>query len=236
MKIPTKCWNCADSEIVKPRSFNTSCHAYYYPTIKWSVADHLISTDITHEYWSSGRKKKPDQGNMRVVKVSFPFNQKVGDHFWAFYIDEDFYEDEQNTEEKISNSAFLLCHILKLLKSDDHCSWILLDVVEKIDLDDIPLKVPQRKLEDSFFRNFSFYECYEYEEYNKWIYYHAGGNQGDLHEWALIKKEDTTYNIVAFGRYSFHENWSFLCNVPMTSTEYEKFEMVNTTNKSNHHF
>lgn len=236
MKIPTKCWTCKSDEIVKPRSFNASCHAYYYPTIKWSVADHLISTDITHEHWSKGRRQMPNSGDMRVVKVSFPFDQRVGDHFWAFYIHEDFYEDEEHTEERISNSAFIFCHILKLLKSDGHCAWILIDVLEKIDIDDAPQRVSRIALDKAFLRNFSFYECYEYEEFNNWIYYHAGGAQGDLSEWAFIKKEGKNYHIVAFGRYSFHENWSFLCNVLMTPNEYETLKTINAINRSNHRF
>ncbi len=85
--------------------------------------------DLSEQHWI-GSEHTPIVNEMRVVRVHKPFDEKIGNEFFALYEPALLFFNgwDDSTKEEIRKCAVVKCRFEKILVSDEYSAWISVSI------------------------------------------------------------------------------------------------------------
>lgn len=209
------------SEKDEPKKLKGFAITAYNELIEWSdFTDDII--DLNEQFWERS-SIPPAAGEIRKVKVYFPFDMELGKEFWTLFMPGlSFFNGWNEYPDEVEDSAVVRCQFERILCANSESAWIEIKIKEVLMLTDICEKLPLTKrepyLEDlRLFRNYA----YKYD-YKHWIEF--GWNaQGDIGNWYLLKKyKNERYRLVLYCQWGFHYNYVYCGNIEIPKEEVEE--------------
>ncbi len=131
----------------------------------------------------------PTVGEMRIIKVSAPFDCGIGETFrMLFQPALSHFNGWDEHPEELERSAIVECRFDKILESDLHQAWISVKVISVTMLRDICKMYPSRKVPE--WNHLFHVEKEDYFQWRNWELF-SWSAQGDVGEWWLIYTDES---------------------------------------------
>ncbi|RDH41868.1 hypothetical protein B9G39_25950 [Zooshikella ganghwensis] len=196
------------------------CNAYD-SVIEWSNNTSEIP-DVNESGWWVRSDSIPDRRDTRVIYVSHPFNEEVGESFWTLFLPANAsINGWGDFPDEIEKSAFIKAKINKVLEYRDHYAWLEVEVEDKLLINDLKNKFTPVNEVHTIFDNIYDFDDYHLYEYDRWLYYY-GTDQGDLSNWMLIEKNGKYTHLIALGESGLHYSTAYFGNILLSESTYKK--------------
>ena len=159
----------------------------------------------------------PVIGEKRILKITKPFDEEVGDLFTALFEPWNLFDRDWDLvgPEEIDKACAVLCRFDEVLWSDDFSAFIVVKVMNTVRLDLLHTLIPAEVTDYRFYEEFGRYEevWTEYED-ARWLCREWSGGGGDIGEEQWIYTDDRGIrHEVLTGWYDFHEDFYSFRNV-----------------------
>jgi len=170
----------------------------------------------------------PIIGEKRILKVTAPFDEEVGDTFttifepWQMFLNG--WESAESPDD-IGKACAVLCRFDEVLCLDDFSAIISVEVLKTIPLDQLYKVIPETVTDDRFFEEFGGGQEVWTEYEDKHLLYRTWTAQGDVSQMQLIYTDDRGIrHEVLTSWYAMHEDFYYFGNRVNNSLEAEKSE------------
>ena len=170
----------------------------------------------------------PIIGERRILKVTAPFDEQVGDTFttvfepWQMYLNG---RDSAQSPEDIGKACAVLCRFEEVLCLDDFSAVISVTVLKTIPLDQLYKVIPETVTDDRFLEEFGDGQKVHTEYEDKHLLYRTWTAQGDVSQRQFIYTDDNgTRHEVLTSRYEMHDDYYYFGNRINKPLEAEKPE------------
>lgn len=124
---------CCNNDIRMQKEIKTPFTAWaYYYGVEWSDFDEAVP-ELSEEEWKRSETTPRKQEN-RTLHVSNPFDEKIGNEFWALFEPETcyFHGWGEADESEIKKCAIVRCKFTKILKQNAYEAWIIVRIQEVV--------------------------------------------------------------------------------------------------------
>lgn len=184
--------------------------------VEWSdFTDELPM--LENEIWERSIEA-PQKYQIKKIRAHFPFNFAIGEEFWTLFCPAwSSFNGWDEYPEEIDSSALVKCKFESVIIENEEKAWINVSIGEVILLSDICEKVtPRRGLINA--EDFRCFRDRDIVSYQSWTLFNAG-SEGDIGNWALVKKYKSQNIVVAYGEWDFYKDLIYFGNVILTQDE-----------------
>ncbi|MCR5806065.1 MAG: hypothetical protein K6G68_03395 [Oscillospiraceae bacterium] len=152
----------------------------------------------------------PVKGTKRILKVTEPFDENIGDVFTALFQPWQMALngwDCAGSNDDIARACAVLCRFDEVLWSDDYSAFINVKILNTVPLDELYRVIPENVTGKKFYEEFGIHQSAytEYEDEHR--LYRVWSSQGDVGQIQLIYTDDHGV------RHEVMSNWwSMHCN------------------------
>lgn len=199
-----RCTCCDEIVDEKPQLINGFCELAY-DGFEWlEVGESVPSLD--ERIWTRSNSV-PEVGETRVIKVSAPFNQNIGDCFNMLFSPAlSALNGWEDYPEELFDSAVTVCKFEKIIQADEYRAWIEVSIEDVIPLEDLYKRYSCVETTDVIGYGFELRQDFSHK---CWEFYSFSA-QGDFGEWQLVYVDNNGLrHIVLIGEYSMHKD--FVC-------------------------
>lgn len=211
-KIKFKCKAC-NEYVEMQKNVPNGFSDWAYSVMEWSDFNEKEVPPLSEKHWSRS-DNTPKIGEVRIIKVTKPFSEEVGNEFYMEFVPALVYFNGYDCSEQITSSAIVKCRFEKILLADEYSAWISVKVLQSFLLPELSeMYLPW--LTDGELEDYAgICKCNEVEFADvSWeIKYWTG--QGDIGESKLIYiDEKDIRHLVLMSYYNFHDEISYFGNI-----------------------
>ncbi|WP_017812267.1 hypothetical protein [Paenibacillus shenyangensis] len=164
-------------------------------------------------------EQAPVKGKESVVLVRFPFNYAIGDTFWGLFSPPDSFLNgwEKRNQHEINESAFVRCTFLSVVSDNINNAYIKVMIEDVLFLNQMDTHLDEQN-GSGFLKDMGMFRGLDLDQFEEWLYF-SDGAEGDIGIWALLHILETDYRLVAYGDWSFHENYIYGGNLKIPAAE-----------------
>lgn len=219
-KLAFNCPVCGGIEDIKTKVPKDFLITVFDEMIEWSDFINEVPP-LDEKVWQRSNSI-PIPGQVKKVKVSFPFNMTNGEEFWVLFEPAlSFFNGWDSYPHEIDTSAVVKCKFIDVVDKDSRSAWIEIEIIEAILLPEIVSRFEGKSNSLNHLEEFFVFRRRGMFKYNEWLFFDAG-EEGDLGIWALIKKNIDKHHLIAYGRWGFHESIVFIGNILIQDDEIDK--------------
>lgn len=199
-----KCSCCNELVCEKPELIN-GFRELCYNGFEWLERGESIPS-LNENIWMRS-ESVPADGERRLLKVSAPFNQELGDGFNMLFSPAlSALNGWDEYPEELSKSAVVACIFERVVQADNYRAWIEVAVERVTPLESLCERYPCVETDDVIGYGVELKLDFAYKH---WEFYSFSA-QGDFGEWRLVYVDgENRRHIVLIGEYSMHSD--FIC-------------------------
>lgn len=165
----------------------------------------------------------PQAGEKRIVRVTYPFHQEIGEEFWSLFMPGmSYFNGWEEAPEELFQSAVVKCCMEQVLEKHIKEGWIQVTILEVIPLQEIAKRF--QAIENGENSAYFVTECEDLFEYKCWKYY-SWNCQSDVGGWALVYVDEACVNhLILANEWLMCNEQTYCGNIILEQEVLERFQ------------